>query len=153
MESPGPWLTKSGPFIWMQPLCRRVAGVEREDHKAFQGQSQAAHLGKHSENLWAFVFLDQSQKNLSLPSTVANLRGGRPHRMCAPPGGKTWSHRGSNNACVKYTGTAATRFEGRRASYDIGMHCPGLLTLFHYLPLAHPPVPADAGEAGCGGRD
>lgn len=153
MESPGPWLTKSGPFIWMQPLCGRVAGVEREDHKAFQGQSQAAHLGKHSENLWAFVFLDQSQKNLSLPSAVANLRGGRPHRMCAPPGGKTWSHRGSNNACVKSTGTAATRFEGRRASYDIGMHCPGLLTLFHYLPLVHPPVPADAGEAGCGGRD
>lgn len=120
----------------MQPLCGRVAGIEREDHKAFQGQSQAAHLGKHSVNLWAFVFLDQLEKNLSLPSTAANLRGGKPHRVLAPPGGKTWSHRGSGtNAYVKSAGSAATWFQGRRSSYDTGMHCPGMLNLFHYLSL------------------
>lgn len=55
-----------------------------------------------------------------------------------------WSHRGSGtNACVKSAGTAATWFQGRRASYDTGMHCPGLLTLFRYLPLVLPSVPAD----------
>lgn len=72
MGLPGTWLAKGGTYCDLgtaSHMVERWQGRKWKATESFKTRFEAA-CSEHSENLWAFVYLDQRKKTRSCLTTV-----------------------------------------------------------------------------------